>query len=247
MPDGGRLTIEHRERRARRCTARGRGARPGRYVMLTRERHRLGMDPTTVAHIFEPFFTTKEQGKGTGLGLATVYGIVKQSGGGILGHESSRARGRRSASSCLASMRRRRSRSPVRAPGRAPIASDAPRRVLLVEDEEDVRGLVARGARALRLRGARGRRTATRRSALARARTRRDRPAAHRRRHAGDERPPSSPSAAARLSPNLRVLFTSGYASEPDEAFEDPDVAFLGKPFSPTELVSKVRDVLDTR
>ena len=53
--------------------------------------------------------------------------------------------------------------------------------------------------------------------------------------------------AAARLSPNLRVLFTSGYPSEPDEAFEDPDVAFIGKPFSPTELVSKVRDVLDTR
>ena len=51
--------------------------------------------------------------------------------------------------------------------------------------------------------------------------------------------------AAVRLSPDLRVLFTSGYTSEPDEAFEDPDVAFIGKPFLPKELVSKVREVLD--
>ena len=51
--------------------------------------------------------------------------------------------------------------------------------------------------------------------------------------------------AASRLEPSLRILFTSGYTSQPDEAFDDPDVAFIGKPFSPQALVAKVQEVLD--
>jgi len=207
-------------------------------VELTMRDTGVGMDAEKIGHVFEPFFTTKA-GKGTGLGLATVYGIVKQSGGGI---SVTSQPGEGSTFRVVLPLWVEDNPVPVERPERV-VERNGTEGVLLAEDEETIRSLVG--------------------EVLARSGYKvfsapnGDEAMLLLEQHVGEidllltdvvmpgMRGPDLARAAALLSPNLRVLYTSGYASEPDEAFEDPDVAFIGKPFSPKELVSKVRDVLD--
>ncbi len=85
MPDGGKIVIETANKTVE-SEENGRQGeiRPGNYVRITISDNGVGMDSETVAHIFDPFYTTKEIGKGTGLGLASVYGVVKNHGGYIV-------------------------------------------------------------------------------------------------------------------------------------------------------------------
>jgi len=84
MENGGRLCIQCRTRSLGEALAASRkGLEPGRYVVVTVSDDGVGMDAETKAHVFEPFFTTKSAGSGSGLGLATVFGIMKQSGGNV--------------------------------------------------------------------------------------------------------------------------------------------------------------------
>jgi signal transduction histidine kinase/ActR/RegA family two-component response regulator len=140
MPQGGKLTIETRNIVADKEYARTRpSVAPGDYVMLEVSDTGYGMDAATKARIFEPFFTTKEPGKGTGLGLATVYGVVTQSDG-FIWVDSSPRKGTRF------EIYLPRVREQVDRAATDDIAVPPARRfetVLLVEDEDEVRELTS--------------------------------------------------------------------------------------------------------
>jgi two-component system, cell cycle sensor histidine kinase and response regulator CckA len=136
MPDGGRLLIETSNSELDSNYSEVHPiVRPGRYVLLAVSDSGVGMSAEIQAHIFEPFFTTKPQGKGTGLGLATVYGIVKQSGGFIWVY-SEVGRG------TTFKIYLPRVDQPVERSSGAGTSTEAPRgteTILLAEDEQDVR------------------------------------------------------------------------------------------------------------
>ena len=139
MPQGGRLIIRTVNVEVAAADAEKRAWAPtGRYVMLVVRDTGLGMDEETLRRIFEPFFTTKPEGTGTGLGLATVHGIVKQSGGHIT-VESKPGRGT-TFRICFP-----RVEAPEEAPAEAVVAPPAPpeptraETILVVEDEGPVR------------------------------------------------------------------------------------------------------------
>jgi PAS domain S-box-containing protein len=242
MPRGGRLIIEtHNVELDAVSAVRHADARPGHYVLVIVSDTGEGMDQATRARIFEPFFTTKEQGKGTGLGLAMVYGFVNQSGG-HLEVFSEAGRG----STFRVYLPRVAAADPVgAAPAEAPEVTAGTETVLLVEDEDAVRALsrVVLQASGYQVIEARNGIDAIR---LAEG-------------YAGPidmlvtdlVMPQVGGRQLAdhllRVMPGMRVLFISGYTDETvlSEGGLAVGLAFLQKPFRPIELVRRVRATLD--
>jgi two-component system cell cycle sensor histidine kinase/response regulator CckA len=243
MPGGGALVIETAVQRLDRPDPSvDAPIPPGSYVTLIVRDTGSGMDADTRAHLFEPFFTTKGPGKGTGLGLASVYGIVKQIGGYIK-VESEPGQGATFMLYFPATD------EPLPAAAR-PLTPESPtvgsELVLLVEDDSAVRGLVAR---ALKRHGYRVIEAATGKQALALAETVQE----HIDLILSDVVMPGmqGPELVAQLKvtrPRSRVLYMSGY---PADAFSlekegtDSPVEWLRKPFTTGRLLQKVRELLD--
>ena len=242
MPTGGRLTLATDNIDfAANHECRFENVPPGRYVRLTVTDTGSGMDAETLNHIFEPFFTTKEVGKGTGLGLPMVYGIVHQNGG-CIDVESQPGQG------ATFSIFLPRLEAAVEAPGaRVSLAAqlEGSETILVVEDEDALRTLLCRF---FRLYG----------YDVLEAR------------HGGEallicERHPgpvhlmitdvvmpqmSGKELADRLAPlhpEMAVFFMSGYTDSDLSGYGAPESTqhFIPKPFRPMDLVKKVRDFLD--
>ncbi|MBI4636068.1 MAG: GAF domain-containing protein [Candidatus Rokubacteria bacterium] len=243
MPRGGRLIFRTANVDVGSTAAESYpGLRPGRYVTLQVADTGHGIDAETQARIFEPFFTTKGPGKGTGLGLATVYGIIEQSGGHIY-VESELDQGT-TFTIYLPRVDDVTDGSPV-TPRAVPVASGS-ETILLVEDDCDVRELAQEilEAQGYRVLGAPDPATAVRM-------------AEH---HAGSIEllltdvvmPGMSGRAVADhvrgLRPDVKVLYMSGYTDDAivHAGVLDPGTKLLPKPFMPESLAGRVREVLDS-
>src|SRR5881398_2478792 len=242
MPQGGKLTLETRNIDLDSSyTLEHSLVKPGPYVQLTVSDSGIGMDEETQAHAFEPFFTTKPRGQGTGLGLAMVYGTVKQSGGFIWVY-SEPGRG---ATFKIYLPRVDTPTEPATLPAPTVQPARGSETVLLAEDEPAVRAIAQQalerqgytvlaapsGADALALAAQHG---ATIHLLLT------------------DVVMPgmSGRDLADRLTaqrPGIRVLYISGYTDNAivRHGMLEPGLAYLQKPFRPHALVRKVREVLD--
>jgi hypothetical protein len=241
MQGDGTLTIQTTNVTLEAAEAPGRNVPPGRYAALAVRDTGVGMDAEVQEHIFEPFFTTKETGKGTGLGLATVLGIVEQSGGAI---QCQSELGTGTTFSILLPAVAEAARPGVRPPAGLAAAPGGTESILLVEDEDAVRALVRT---ILETRGYTVIEAPNGRAGLKLCET-----------HAGkidllvtDVVMPEMGGrefavAAVKLRPGLKVVFVSGHTQDVilKEGIQHGE-AFLQKPFDPMQLAQKVRDTLD--
>lgn len=243
MPHGGELTIETANVELDEDYAATHvEATPGPYVMFAVTDTGRGMDQSTLDRVFEPFFTTKERGKGTGLGLATVYGIVKQHGGNIWVY-SEPERGTTFKVYLPRIDRPASDSSPAERLAAAPGGSET---ILVVEDDASVRTVAQR---TLEARGY---------TVLAAANAQEAEALVCGDGHAvsllltdvvmpGESGPQLYEQLRA-AHPRLRVAYMSGYATDAigRHGILAPDAAFISKPFTPESLARDVRQVLDS-
>jgi PAS domain S-box-containing protein len=241
MPRGGRLTVEtsNADLGEADCRAHA-GARPGKFVRLRVSDTGVGMDEATRSRVFEPFFTTKDVGQGTGLGLATVYGIVKQSGG-YLWVDSAPGKG----ASFEIYLPRVEGEIDSHVASPLPPEVRTPATILLVEDEASLREIAKE---LLEGSGYAVIAAANAREALALAEQHATGPV-----HLllTDVMMPglSGPALARRIRerwPDVEVLYMSGYSAEAVETQGalEPGTRLLAKPFSLNTLVRSVEEAL---
>jgi two-component system cell cycle sensor histidine kinase/response regulator CckA len=239
MPDGGTLTMEVSNAELDESSARAHGLAAGRYVMLAVSDNGSGMTPEIRQRVFEPFFTTKGTGQGTGLGLATVYGIVQQSEGHIWLYSEPGI-------GTTFKIFLPRVDEPMEARVPEPIVEIArgEETILVVEDDPAVRGLVEEILRPV------GYNVIVAENGEVAVRAAQ----AHKGKidllltdvvmpiMGGKE----VADRLAALRPGIKVLFMSGYTGNAiaQHGTLDPDVAFIQKPFTPESLCAKVRAVL---
>ncbi|MEM9735753.1 MAG: ATP-binding protein, partial [Pseudomonadota bacterium] len=242
MPEGGTVTVTTRNLRLTRTASfQGIEVPPGAYAEIAVADSGMGIPEHVIGRVFDPFFTTKPQGQGTGLGLSTVYGIVKQSGGFIFVENIEE--GGAMFRTFLPAATEEQAPAPVpdQPEPRRDLTGQA--HVLLVEDEDSIRSV---GARALRLRGYEVHAAASAEEAMELL-------------ESGitvdvlvsdvvmpGMDGPSFAAKALKLRPDLRLIFVSGYA---EDNFRNTDLGmdfvFLPKPFSIVDLTAKVREALD--
>jgi two-component system cell cycle sensor histidine kinase/response regulator CckA len=240
MPRGGRFVLEtanvYLDEDFVCCHA---GARTGRFVLLSASDTGMGMDAETRAHIFEPFFTTKAEGKGTGLGLATVYGIVKQSGG-YIDVESESGKGTKFK---IYLPRTDEAAEPLEV--RKPVGPDGSETILVVEDASELRVLMGRSLEA------KGYTVLAAKDAAEASKVSQEYDGTVHLLVTDMVMPGINGRTLAKelvdCRPGLKVLFVSGY---PNGAFQfaesGPEVSFLQKPFDGESLALKVRECLQS-
>jgi PAS domain S-box-containing protein len=236
IPERGRVTIETAEVVLSEQAAAAHGTKPGKYVVLAVSDTGVGMDRATQARIFEPFFTTKDTGKGSGLGLATVFGIVKQSGGQIFVYSEPG-----DGTTFRLYFPEHAGETIVPAAEPAPERARGSETVLIVEDDDQVRALV---------------RTVLRRNGytVLDARTPAEAIGAVEERGSNVEvlltdivLPQMSGHELAKLvrqrCPHIKTLLMSGYSENwvRDRGMLEPGVGFLSKPITPEALTTRVR------